>query len=184
VTKRPIFEFIDSAINPNDALMVFPYADDYSFGVLQSGFHWVWFINRCSTLKGDPRYTSNTVFDSFPWPQSPTTADIERVATASVALRNARRFLLKDSNQTLRALYRELEKPGKHPLKDAHAALDAAMHKAYGFSAKADPLKALLDLNRSLALNEAKNGIVGPGLPPGAKNPGKLISKDCYAIPL
>lgn len=42
------------------------YADDYSFGVLQSTFHWIWFINRCSTLKGDPRYTSNTVFDTFP----------------------------------------------------------------------------------------------------------------------
>ena len=36
----------------NDALRVFPFADDYTFGVLQSAFHWVWFVNRCSTPKG------------------------------------------------------------------------------------------------------------------------------------
>jgi hypothetical protein len=29
VTKRPIFEFVDVRIRPNDALQVFPYADDF-----------------------------------------------------------------------------------------------------------------------------------------------------------
>ena len=48
---------------------VFSPADDYSFGILQSGIHWAWFMARCSTLKGDFRYTSDTVFDTFPWPQ-------------------------------------------------------------------------------------------------------------------
>ena len=60
VTKRPIFEFISSAIHPDGALSVFPFADDYSFGILQSGIHWAWFKARCSTLKGDFRYTSDT----------------------------------------------------------------------------------------------------------------------------
>ena len=36
---------------------------------------------------------------------------------------------------------------GKHPLKDAHAALDAAVLAAYGFDAKKDLLAQLLDLN-------------------------------------
>ncbi|HVM49974.1 MAG TPA: type IIL restriction-modification enzyme MmeI, partial [Candidatus Acidoferrum sp.] len=58
VTKRPIFEFISSAIHPDNMLIVFPFADDYSFGILQSGIHWAWFKARCSTLKGDFRYTS------------------------------------------------------------------------------------------------------------------------------
>lgn len=43
VTKRPIFEFISSEIRPNAALIVFPMADDYSFGILQSLIHWEWF---------------------------------------------------------------------------------------------------------------------------------------------
>ena len=69
VTKRPIFEFVSSAIRPNDSLNVFPLDDDYSFGIFQSSFHWEWFIERCSTLKSDYRYTSDTVFDTFVWPQ-------------------------------------------------------------------------------------------------------------------
>jgi hypothetical protein len=182
VTKRPIFEFVDSAVNPNDALMVFPFADDYSFGILQSAFHWIWFVNRCSTLKGDPRYTSNTVFDTFPWPQAPKARDIDLVAKAAISLRNTRRFLLKDSNQTLRALYRELEKPGKHPLKEAHAELDLATRNAYGFSPKADMLKSLLDLNRALAGKEPSN-VVGPGAPRSVKQPEQLISPDSFRLP-
>jgi hypothetical protein len=55
VTKRPIFEFITNRIHPDSALIVFPFADDYSFGILQSGLHWQWFKIRCSTLKGDFR---------------------------------------------------------------------------------------------------------------------------------
>ncbi len=69
VTKRPIFEFISSDIRPNAACMVFPFADDYSFGILQSGIHWAWFTAKCSTLTERFRYTSDTVFDTFPWPQ-------------------------------------------------------------------------------------------------------------------
>jgi hypothetical protein len=51
----------------------------------------------------------------------------------------------------LRAVYRTLELPGKHPLKDAHAALDAAVLDAYGFSARKDLLAQLLNLNRFVA---------------------------------
>ena len=84
VTKRPIFEFISTNINPNAALVVFPFEDDYTFGILQSDIHWSWFLNRCSTLKRDYRYTSNTVFDSFPWPQIATSAQIKKVAIVAV----------------------------------------------------------------------------------------------------
>jgi hypothetical protein len=69
VTKRPVFEFLASTIHPDSQLTVFAFSDDYSFGVLQSGIHWAWFAARCSTLKGDFRYTSDTVFDTFRWPQ-------------------------------------------------------------------------------------------------------------------
>ena len=82
VTKRPIFEFISPKIHPNDALMVFPFEDDYSFGILQSSAHWIWFVQRCSTMKGDYRYTSNTVFDTFPWPQSPAAKSVRAFSVA------------------------------------------------------------------------------------------------------
>jgi len=34
--------------------------------------HRRWFEERCSTMRVDLRYTSSTVFDTFPWPQAPT----------------------------------------------------------------------------------------------------------------
>ncbi len=69
VTKRPTFEFISNGIHPDNALAVFAFADDYSFGILQSGIHWAWFTAKCSTLTARFRYTSDTVFDTFAWPQ-------------------------------------------------------------------------------------------------------------------
>jgi len=184
VTLRPIFEFIDSSIKPNAALIVFPYQDDYTFGVLQSDVHWIWFVNRCSTLTGRYRYTSNTVFDSFPWPQSPKKGAVNKVAQAAVKLRNIRNELKVSHGLSLRELYRSIELPGAHPLKDAHVALDNAVREAYGIKRNVDPLSFLLSLNEKVAASEASgNPVVGPGLPPTVNNPQGLVSKDCLRLP-
>jgi type II restriction/modification system DNA methylase subunit YeeA len=131
LTKRPIFEFIDSLIRPNDALQVFSLADDYSFGVLQSSIHWEWFNERCSTLKRDFRYTSDTVFDSFPFPQCPTLTQTKKVAAAAIKLRELRRKVMTENQWSLRELYRTLDLPGDNPLRKAQAELDAAVREAY-----------------------------------------------------
>ncbi|WP_102126043.1 class I SAM-dependent DNA methyltransferase [Deinococcus planocerae] len=168
VTKRPIFEFVSSEIRPNAALIVFPLSDDYSFGVLQSSMHWEWLKARSSTMKGDFRYTSDTVFDSFPWPQSPTSEQVRAVAEAAVALRGLRNEVMKRQGWSLRDLYRTLDTPGKNPLRDAQERLDAAVRAAYGMPAGADVLAFLLALNAELAAAEARGAaIVGPGLPAG-----------------
>jgi hypothetical protein len=166
VTKGPIFEFVDPAIHPNDSLTAFPLADDYSFGILQSGLHWQLFNERCSSMKADPRYTSNTVFDSFPWPQDPKHKSVKAVAEAAVALRKLRRELLTKHNMGLRELYRTIEKPGAHPMKEAQALLDGAVREAFGMPKGRDAIQFLFDLNQALAEME-KNGkaIRGPGLP-------------------
>lgn len=184
VTRRPIFEFIEPKIRPNDSMAVFPLEDDYSFGILQSNIHWKWFSERCSTLKADPRYTSNTVFDSFPWPQKPSDKAAEKVANAACALRLLRNQLKKKHGLSLRELYRSLELPGAHPLKDAHEKMDAAVRDAYGMSASADPLAFLLKLNAELASKEETGGtVVGPGLPPSVKNKTKYVTTDCLRVP-
>lgn len=184
VTARPIFEFISPAIHPNDALMVFPYEDDYSFGILQSGLHWTWFTERCSTLKGDPRYTSNTVFDSFPWPQEPTLSTIEAVAAVAVELRDLRRAVMKRHGMSLRELYRTLEQPGTSPFKSAHAALDKAVRAAYGMTKSDQVLSFLLALNGDVASAEAaKKAVVGPGLPSVVKNKEAFITADRLSMP-
>lgn len=180
VTKRPIFDFVSLTISPNAALTVFSHEDDYTFGILQSGIHWVWFVERCSTIKSDPRYTSNTVFDSFPWPQEPTLNQVKKVAKKAVELRKLRESLREKHNLSLRDLYRSLELPGTHPLKTAHEELDFAVREAYGMTKKTDPLDFLLELNgKVVAAEKAGKTIQGPGLPSVVTDPKPFISKDC-----
>jgi hypothetical protein len=183
VTRRPIFEFVSPEIHPNDSLTVFPLDDDYSFGILQSGMHWLWFNGRCSTMKADPRYTSNTVFDSFAWPQAPTLAAVQKVAAAAVALRKVRRELMTKHGLSLRELYRQLEGPGSSSLKDASHDLDQAVRAAYGMGKAQDPLTFFLDLNRVVvAAEKAKKPVIGPGLPPCVKDRSKLVTTDCISM--
>lgn len=184
VGKRPIFEFVASTVRPNAAIIVFPLADDYSFGVLQSQIHWRWFTARCSTLKGDYRYTSRTVFDSLPWPQAPTLGHVEAVARASVELRALRRSLIAKHGIARRDLYRRLAGPGRSPLAEAHAALDTAVLAAYGMKATDDVLALLLDLNLALAAREeAGEAVRGPGLPDCVEDPAAYVTRDAIAAP-
>ncbi|MER8460718.1 N-6 DNA methylase [Mesorhizobium sp. M0482] len=179
VTKRPIFVFLSSGISPNDALQVFAYDDDYSFGILQSDTHWKWFTARCSTLKSDFRYTSNTVWDSFPWPQSPSLRAVRQVADAGIELRSVRAELAQKHKRSFRELYRTLELPGANPLRDAHEALDDAVRKAFAMPAKADPLAFLFDLNKAVAATEAQGDPVEkPGLPRRVNDHAAYVTED------
>lgn len=183
-TKRPVFVFLDVENRPNDALQVFAVDDDYSFGIIQSQLHWSWFIARGATLKSDPAYTSNTVWNTFPWPQAPTLAQAEAVAEAAVALRALRRRLMEKHTLSFRDLYRTLDEPGANPLRTAHARLDAAVRAAYGFAPDAEPLGALLALNHTVAERERqKQPVVGPGLPPSVTDPAPFITSDCIQAP-
>ena len=184
VTKRPIFEFIDSNIHPDNTLIVFPFADDYSFGILQATQHFEWFKARCSSLGGTFRYTSDTVFDTFPWPQAPMAKQARAVADAAVALRALRRDVMTRLGYSLRDLYRTLDDPGVNPLRDAHAALDAAVRAAYQMPADADLLGFLLELNLACAARERANEpVTPPGLPASvASTPAAraaFVTTDC-----
>lgn len=180
VTRRPIFEFISKEISPNDALTVFPIDDDYSFGILQSAIHWEWFVARCSTLKGDWRYTSDTVFNSFPWPQNPTKKQIEEVARQAKALRDKRNEMMKERHLTLRQLYRIIDDTPINPISDIQNKLDNAVRDAYGMRRDADILQYLLDLNGKVYEKEQQGeGVQGPGLPNKIKDKSALVSEDC-----
>ena len=182
VTKRPVFVFVSPAIRPGDALSCFTFEDDYSFGILQSHTHWLWFVTKCSKLKSDFRYTPPSVFDTFPWPQAATVEQIDAVAAAARDVRHVRAEALPKIKGGLRALYRILELPGANPLKDAHAALAAAVLAAYGFSAKKDLLAQLLALNLEVAARiERGEPVTAPGVPKNYPDPATLVTPDCIA---
>ena len=122
----------------------------------------------------------STVFDTFPWPQAATVKQIDAVAAAAREVRRVRAEALRNLKGGLRALYRTLELPGANPLKDAHAALDAAVLAAYGFSAKKDLLAQLLALNLQVAANiEAGSPVTAPGVPKNYPEAKKLVTEDC-----
>ena len=195
VTKRPIFLFIDREFRPSNLIQVFGFADDYSFGVLQSQAHWLWFTTKCGKLTERFRYSAESVFDTFPWPQfgmpgasqpsvgmlsAAAFAKIAAVATAGRAVRRLRDETLPKLKGGLRALYRTLELPGANPLKDAHAALDAAVLAAYGFDPKADLLAQLLALNLDVAARRDRGEpVTAPGVPADHPAPGSLVTADC-----
>ncbi len=146
----------------------------------QSSFHIEWLKAKCSTLKGDYRYTGETVFNTFPFPQNPTEEQTKKVAVAAKELRDARNTAMKNHVMSLRALYRLLEQPGKNLIKDLHAALDKAVMEAYGFNQEEDLLAQLLALNLQVAQNEKESKHVqSPGLPAFVKNKDEYVSDDC-----
>jgi hypothetical protein len=180
VTKRPIFEFVFPKIVIGDSLQAFTFEDDYSFGILQSNLHWEWFTEKGSTLTERYRYTPHSIFDTFPWPQNPTPAQVKAVADAAQSLLAYRYDLIQKSERgtTLRDLYTSLELPGKNRLKDLHIQLDQAVITAYGFDPKADLLKQLLELNHQIYnAIEQKQTAVAPGVPSTYPQPQELISK-------
>jgi len=184
VTKRPLFVFVRGDIRPGDSLQVFAFDDDYSFGILQALPHQQWFIAKSSKLTERLRYTPNSVFDTLPWPQFPSAATVAEVAKAAVAVRETQRVLMHGKTGGLRSLYSTFELPGKNPLKAAHADLDTAVLRAYGFSSKKAVLQQLLDLNSRIARDiKANIAVTSPGPPPNYPNMASLVTGDCLGLP-
>lgn len=180
VTQRPIFEFISSEIRPNDKVMVFPFEDYYTFGVIQSSLHWQWFLEKCTTLAHTPNYNTASIWDTFPWPQNPSEKGITRVAEAARKLHEERTQTLARNNLSLRELYRILEQPGENPLKDLHQELDKAVIEVYGFDPNQDLLEQLLNLSFVVYEKEQnQEPVTKPGLPDCVEDREAFVSELC-----
>ena len=94
-------------------------------------------------------------------------------------MRRVREDALKKVKGGLRAVYRTLELPGKNPLKDVHAALDAAVLAAYGFTRKRTCSAAPGAQPGVAAAIERGGAVVAPGVPPGYPRPAELVTEDC-----
>ena len=94
-----------------------------------------------------------------------------------------RREIMAANGWSLRDLYRTLETPGANRLRDAHAALDAAVRAAYGMNATEDTLAFLLALNLELADKAAKGvQVAPPGLLVPAGEAAEFMSKDYVTV--
>lgn len=161
--RATVFAFVDTSVRPGDSLTVFALDDPYSLGILSSGLHRQWFEARCSRLETRLRYTSTTVFDSFPWPQAPSPTQVETVSGIVGELLELRAQNLA-AGMSLAAQYDSLRQPGKSRLRTLHGALDAAVLAAYGFSSDDDVLAQLLALNLDIAAEPQHARGPGPAL--------------------
>lgn len=158
--RTTVFQFVDASVRPADSLIVFALDENYSFGVLSSGLHRLWFEANGARLETRLRYTPATVFDSFPWPQSPTGDQVHAVQEIVEELLQLR-AQNHSAGMSLARQYDTLRQPGKSRLRTLHADLDAAVLSAYGFSTDEDLLAQLLALNLDMTA-EPKHAR-GPG---------------------
>ncbi|MFH9547721.1 DNA methyltransferase [Streptomyces sp. NPDC017435] len=173
-----IFAFVDSAIHPGDAVTAFALDDEFSFGVLSSSTHAAWLRARCSHIKSDPRYTSTTVWDSFPWPQSATKQLADVVASIGAKILETREEYI-ERGVSLAKQYDSLQVPGKNRLRELHAQLDEAVLAAYGFNTDDDLVAQLLALNVDMAASSVPHR--GPG---GARYGIEKMTDYCISPPI
>lgn len=111
----------------SNLVKLMPDATLYHFGVLQSIVHMVWTKGVCGYKDFRPRYSTDVVFNNFPWP-TPTDKQrqtIEKTARKIIEARNNHR------DCSLADLYDKNAMPDD--LREAHLNNDAAVRAAYGF---------------------------------------------------
>ena len=119
--------FLSSTVMISDAGYFMPYADLYTFGVLNSNVHMAWMRVVAGRLKSDYRYSNFIVYNNFPWPtlNESQKKKIEQTAQAILVARE----LYPDCS--LADLYDAVLMPKE--LREAHRANDRAVMNAYGF---------------------------------------------------
>ena len=161
LSKHRSFVWVEPPTLCNQQTLVFARDDDYFFGVLHSRAHQVWARATGTQLREAEsgfRYTPTTCFETFPFPQ-PTPQQEVAIAAAAEALNRLREEWLNPApvgglqvsetelkKRTLTNLYNQ--RPTW--LANAHAALDAAVFDAYGWSGEipdSEILARLLELN-------------------------------------
>ncbi|MBK1815748.1 class I SAM-dependent DNA methyltransferase [Luteolibacter yonseiensis] len=128
-----------------------PGATPYHFGILASGLHMAWMKQICGRLESRYRYSTQLVYNNFPWP-TPTAPQKSAVERAGQAVLEAR-AQFPDSN--LADLYDPVSMPPL--LAKAHETLDRAVDKCYratGFQSDRERVEYLFKLYEGLIANE------------------------------
>jgi hypothetical protein len=129
--------FLEPEVIVGDANLCMPDATLLHFGVMTSRMHMAWVKYVCGRIKSDYRYTSQIVYNNFPWPDLPPHLEPNKPPTpahkAQIAIETAAQAVLdaraKFPGSSLADLYDPLTMPPL--LLKAHQKLDAAVDAAY-----------------------------------------------------
>jgi hypothetical protein len=118
--------FVQPKVIANGSALIVPKATPFDFGVLSSGMHMAWMRYACGRMKSDYQYSSQIVYNNYPWPAAVTDKQRAAVEAAAQAVLDAR---AKYTTSTLADLYDPLMMPA--PLLKAHQELDRAVDRCY-----------------------------------------------------
>ncbi|NDJ16186.1 class I SAM-dependent DNA methyltransferase [Myxacorys almedinensis] len=140
--------------------------DFYILGILTSNVHRTWVKAQSSTLEDRTRYTHNTCFETFPFPQTSTPNLITAIRSTAQDLHDYRSTQMEKKQWGITKLYNEYFHEPTSQLFKLHAKLDQLVMQAYGFNPDDDLLEKLLTLNLELAEKEKRGvAIVGAWAP-------------------
>lgn len=168
--KHRIFQFLDSAIVPDNMLIAIGSEDAFHLGVLSSRIHCEWALCIGGTLEDRPRYNKANCFDPFPFPDA---SPAQRAAIADLAeeLDATRKAALAEVPRlTMTEIYNRRDKLRRGQLSDLleveraraaragiidrlHEQIDAEVAAAYGWPADLPPAEIVA---RLVALNAAR----------------------------
>lgn len=156
------FGFVENGAIPGDSIMLATDISLYHFGVLCSIVHMAWMRTVCGRLKGDYRYSSDIVYNNFPWPKI-SDVDRAKIEQTGKMILDARALYPDSSYDDLYDDLMPIE------LLKAHQANDKAVMNAYGFKAKMTETDIVTELFKMYEQLTAKQ--------PEAKNKGRKKTK-------
>ena len=155
-SKWFIFVLAESNWLPADSTNVVASDDLYVLGILTSNIHRLWVKVQSSTLEDRTRYTHNTCFETFPFPQIVSENIVQSISEKTKELNNYRSAQMVNNNWGITKLYNEFFNEPSSQLHKLHKQLDALAMKAYDFSNKDNILEKLLEMNLDLAEKEKR----------------------------
>lgn len=128
----------------NNSCSIIPDATRFHFGILHSEMHMTWVKYTCGRIKSDYRYSNETVYNNYPWPEAPTDKQKQAIEAAAQSVLDVR-AQFPDSNLA------DLYDPNTMPsvLVKAHQHLDKAVDLCYRpqpFTSEAKRIEYLFEL--------------------------------------
>lgn len=170
---------LEPDIIANGSLLVIPEANLYSLGILGSQMHMAWMRYVAGRMKSDYQYSSQIVYNNFPWPEIPPHPPLTKggrgdfVSAIEEAAQGVLDARVAHPDSSLADLYDPIAMPPD--LRRAHQKLDKAVDAAYvgtGFK----PASTTSDAERVAFLFDLYHQYTS--LLPSAVKPAKRRRKD------
>lgn len=150
--------FLDGEV-AGDKLYVVLNGTPYHFGILSSSMHNAFMRLTAGRMKSDYSYSNTIVYNNFPYPfmaeddSDKATNSRENIVKAAQAVLDARRLYQDGSEDapSLAKLYNTYMIDPYPALTKAHAALDRAVDRAYGYKGKDDDASRVEFLLKQIA---------------------------------